>query len=147
MRALAGRLGRPLQRLERPHATWLSAPTVLVALWIGAATASARSPATVFSFSSAPPEAIVDVDADGIDDAWELLNGLDPANPAHASLDPDGDGLPALAEYQQGTDPWCADSNRDGTADGQSAGAAFPGLTVINDANNQAALSVFYPGA
>ena len=46
----------------------------------------------------------VDVDLDGISDAWELLHSLDPADAADAALDPDLDSLTNLEEYTLGTD-------------------------------------------
>jgi tripartite motif-containing protein 71 len=45
----------------------------------------------------------VDMDSDGLDDAWEMTHfGSLDANPGD---DPDGDGLSNLQESQQGTDP------------------------------------------
>jgi hypothetical protein len=46
-----------------------------------------------------------DSDNDGMDDAWELANGLDPNNPADTALDSDGDGHRNLLEYLAGTNP------------------------------------------
>jgi pectate lyase len=40
-----------------------------------------------------------DVDRDGMADAWELANGLDPSNPADRNGDRDGDGWTNLEEY------------------------------------------------
>jgi hypothetical protein len=44
-----------------------------------------------------------DVDGDGIDDLYELLNAafLDPLNPLDALLDPDGDGVNNLTAYRR----------------------------------------------
>ena len=70
----------------------------------------------------APGEAVAlrivageDADADGMSDAWERANGLDPADPADATADLDGDGQTNLAEYRAGTLPWLA-SDRFGTS-------------------------------
>lgn len=46
-----------------------------------------------------------DADGDGLPGEWELANGLDPANPADATLDPDGDGQTSRDEYTAGTNP------------------------------------------
>ena len=47
----------------------------------------------------------VDTDMDGIPDAWEIANGLNPADGADAALDNDGDTMSNLEEYIAGTNP------------------------------------------
>ncbi|MEC9054907.1 MAG: hypothetical protein VX633_06350, partial [Verrucomicrobiota bacterium] len=46
-----------------------------------------------------------DRDGDGIPDAWEIAQGLDPDSPADAALDLDDDRRSNLYEYQSDTDP------------------------------------------
>lgn len=60
----------------------------------------------------------VDADNDGMLDAWELENGLDPTNAVDAERDPDGDGLTNLQESLGMTDPFDADTDGDGVPDG-----------------------------
>ena len=69
----------------------------------------------------APGEAVAlriiageDADSDGMSDAWERANGLDPSDPSDALSDLDGDGQSNLDEYRSGTLPWLG-SDRFGT--------------------------------
>ena len=61
---------------------------------------------------------IRDTDGDGMDDGWELDNGLDPDLFDDSLVDADADGLDSLDEYLNGTDPNAADSDGDGIDDG-----------------------------
>ena len=56
-----------------------------------------------WSFEEPPVDA--DADQDGLPDAYELANGLDPTNPADAREDADQDGMTNLEEFLAGTDP------------------------------------------
>jgi len=47
----------------------------------------------------------LDSDVDGMDDGWELANGLDPSRREDAIEDADGDGHTNLQEFLTGTDP------------------------------------------
>ncbi len=58
-----------------------------------------------------------DADGDGIDDAYEVANGLDPTR-NDAAEDLDGDGLANLQEFLRGTRANVADSDGDGMPDG-----------------------------
>jgi hypothetical protein len=49
--------------------------------------------------------ASLDVDGDGLHDAWETTFGLEPSTAADASLDADGDGRTNAQEYEAGTHP------------------------------------------
>jgi len=64
-------------------------------------------------------EAALDGDGDGMDDVWELLNGLDPTDPSDALIDTDGDGLLNIGEFRLRTDPQVMDTDGDGWTDGQ----------------------------
>lgn len=68
-----------------------------------------------------------DSDDDGMEDAWELAHGLDPADPSDASGDADDEGVSNLREFRLGLDPNAADTDADGADDagrvGRTSGA------------------------
>ncbi len=69
-------------------------------------------------FPSYPSD--VDDDGDGIPSWWEERYALDPLDASGvngADGDPDGDSLANFYEYQAMTDPWTADTDRDGIDD------------------------------
>ena len=47
-------------------------------------------------------EAVVDSDGDGMPDAWEIANGLNPNDPADANMDCNGDGYTNIEKYING---------------------------------------------
>gem|GEM_PF-378434 len=53
-----------------------------------------------------PAAAPLDVDNDGIPNAWELAYGLDPFSAVDAAVDSDGDGMSNFQEYLAGTHPF-----------------------------------------
>jgi hypothetical protein len=60
----------------------------------------------------------VDTDGDGMPDAYEIANNLDPLR-NDADEDPDNDGLTNLQEFVAGTDPHNPDTDGDGLDDGK----------------------------
>lgn len=76
-----------------------------------------------------------DDDNDGMSDAWETANGLNPYDATDALLDDDSDGLNNLDEFNVGTDPQKTDSDGDGVNDGDEVAAG----TDPNDANDHPA--------
>jgi hypothetical protein len=58
-----------------------------------------------------------DADEDGMDDAWETANGLNPSL-ADADADPDADGATNIQEFERESDPNDPDTDDDGLSDG-----------------------------
>lgn len=71
-----------------------------------------------------------DTDGDGMPDAYEISNGLNPVVNDSAG-DPDADGSSNLTEYQRRTNPQNADSDGDGLRDGVETGTG----TYVGPAN------------
>ncbi len=61
--------------------------------------------------ASASIELLLDSDNDGMPDAWEIANGLNPSDASDASGDADNDGVSNLDEYTAGTNPKDASDN------------------------------------
>ena len=59
----------------------------------------------------------LDGDSDGIEDSYELDNGLDPTDPADAAADLDSDGLSNLEEFWLNTAANVGDTDGDGLSD------------------------------
>lgn len=65
-----------------------------------------------------------DSDGDGLSDAWEIANQLNPLDDGSVTPqngpfgDPDSDGSTNLSEFQRDTNPRLADTDQDGLADG-----------------------------
>ncbi len=58
-----------------------------------------------------------DRDNDGMPDAWETANGLNPDDGSDGLRDLDGDGMVNLREYEGGTNPRQRDTDGDGVSD------------------------------
>lgn len=76
---------------------------------------------------------MIDGDGDGMDDAWEDLNGLNSSDPTDGMSDADGDGVRNVGEYRTGSNPGMVDSDWDGLYDGGELGlvtSVAPGQVV-----------------
>ena len=73
-----------------------------------------------------------DSDNDGIDDLFEVENGLDPNNADDAEADADGDGRSNLDEYLEGKDPNVDDVKPVVTAPSNVATGATGALTKVD---------------
>jgi hypothetical protein len=117
---------------SNPAVATVSADGLVTATGAGALTVTANNnglTATLLIQSFAA----LDSDGDGMPDAWEIANGLNPYDPTDANLDPDGDGLTNLQEYQLGTNPHVADTDGDGLTDGQEVALGTNPLVADTD--------------
>jgi len=106
------------------------------------------NPAGGFTSPAATITVLPDGDHDGLPDSWELAHGLDPNNPADASLDTDSDGITNLQEYRSGTNPQdSASLLRIGSIDWNSES----GVALLFNASSNKTYTVqscsFLPGA
>lgn len=76
---------------------------------------------------------LLDADASGIPDWYEMQYALQPGSPVLAATDSDGDGLTNLQEYQHGTDPHKADTDGDGLSDGEEVALHTNPLNADSD--------------
>lgn len=79
----------------------------------------------LFGTSGPVPACVHDADCDGLPDAWEVANGLNPYDPRDALADQDGDGLTSAQEFALGTNPRNRDTDGDGYTDGEEYLAGF----------------------
>ncbi|MGD9781248.1 MAG: LamG-like jellyroll fold domain-containing protein [Kiritimatiellia bacterium] len=84
--------------------------------WIGDPDADGFNNGREWEMDTDPLAADLDIDGDGMPDAWETANGLNPSLDDSGG-DPDGDGLVNLDELGHATDPQDADSDDDGLND------------------------------
>ncbi len=86
-----------------------------------------------------------DADKDGIDDAWERANGLNPEVNDRMG-DRDADGISNLAEYLRGTRADLADTDGDGMTDGYEVAAGRnPLVGAVADSTGVVNLRVYLP--
>jgi T5SS/PEP-CTERM-associated repeat protein len=76
-----------------------------------------------FQYGTAILSPDADQDGDGIPNAWEQANGLEPFDPTDAEQDFDGDGFTNRQEYLAGTDP-------------NDAGSAFRITSIVREGND-----------
>ena len=87
-----------------------------------------------------------DSDQDEMPDAYELFFGLDPADPADGQEDPDHDMLLNADEALLGTDPYCADTDRDGLSDLIDESPLSRAYVSWGDPRFIEGATIYYPG-
>lgn len=88
---------------------------------------------------------IRDTDNDGIPDSWESSYGLNPWNASDALLDLDADGLKNIEEFLNGTSPIDPDTDDDGMWDGWEVGYSLDpldGADALGDADSDELLNL-----
>lgn len=98
-------------------------------------------------------DARLDGDGDGMDDSWEIRNGLNPEDPADALIDSDGDGLLNIGEYRIQSDPHRRDTDNDGAEDGWEVAmgtqpgdaGSVPGTVAVEIMTSGAGLAFGWP--
>lgn len=86
-------------------------------------TLEASNAAGLQGSTSITVQVIADYDGDGISDADEAANGLNPLTEGDAYADSDGDGVSLALERIAATNPTSADSDGDGRTDGDELAA------------------------
>ncbi len=81
-----------------------------------------------------------DSDGDGLQNSWEIANGLNPNSNADGNLDPDGDGATNRQEFLAGTDPRRGESIME--IDVSPATPTGQNLTFV--AQSQRSYTIFY---
>ena len=122
-----------------------SNPTVATVDATGCVVAAAPGVTTIAAFNAGRTASVrvsvsggIDTDSDGMPDACEIANGLDPTNPTDGSEDPDGDGLDNVAECANGTNPFLADTDGDGLDDAAEIAAQTDPLNPDTDGDGLA---------
>jgi alpha-tubulin suppressor-like RCC1 family protein len=94
---------------------------------------SGGTPFELQAAATASLAAKVDADLDGVADVVEPWFQLDPGNGGDSSLDNDDDGLTIATELALGSDPYAADTDRGGEADGSEQAAGRNPLSAVDD--------------
>ena len=109
--------------------------------------AGQSEPSNVVSEYGTDPETS-DQDGDGMPDAWELRNGLNPDDPSDANEDLDRDGYPNIYEFIHSTNPQSAVSQPKANVivDQSSADGTFPSIQAGIDACPEHGIVMVNPG-